>query len=697
MKGKWFENSYRRNLIDMHIPDWDHGFMKEFDAENYVNMLSLAKVDTAYIYSSSCLGISYWPAKTGHMHGGLNGRDALGEMISGCHNRGMKVVVYYNFWSKWAYDNHPDWRTISAKGEGTAEYLWTVGRYGVCCPNSPYRDYVLAQIEDLCKSYEFEGLWIDMILWPYTVCYCSHCRKRYAAEIGGEIPRIVNWEDPKWIALQRKREEWLAEFAGRITSTAKRVKPEITVGHQCAGWSTGWQGGFSLPFFQKSDYLSGDFYGGALEQSFVCKLFHSIADHGAFEFMTSRCPDLNDHTTMKQKELLEAQVYLTLAHKGGFLFIDAIDPAGTLNESVYRRMGEIFGGVKKYEKYLEGQMELCCDAGIYMNFESLRTAEDNGKNIMEAAAEIPFVKRAVRIAKSLLNEHIPFGIVTDKNLEELFKYQVIILPDSLAMDEEEALKLKEYVNAGGSVYASRNASLYTKDGQKSDDFLLSDLFGISYAGETEENITYMAPGEEDGNIFLNYSDKYPLTIYGSQAKVTMNKENAEATVLATITLPYTNPGDPEKFASAISNPPGKATNLPAIVLNKYGKGKVLYTSGNLECMESEDHRKVFANMVGMLANKPLCFLLNAPKPVEMTLLHQREEKRYILSLVNFQSELPNIPIDGIKAGILLKDKKPFELKLLPDETHVHHEMKDGYLEFTSPKLDTFLMFELKYI
>ena len=132
MKSKWFETSYRRNLIDMHIPDWDQRFMSEFDPENYVDMLALANVDTAYIYSSSCLGINYWPSKIGHMHNGLNGRDILGEVINGCHDKGMNVVVYYNFWSKWAYDNHPDWRTISARGEGTAEYLWTVGRYIFC-------------------------------------------------------------------------------------------------------------------------------------------------------------------------------------------------------------------------------------------------------------------------------------------------------------------------------------------------------------------------------------------------------------------------------------------------------------------------------------------------------------------------------------------------------------------------------------
>lgn len=694
MDTKWFNNSYRRNLIDMHIPDWDKKFLEEFDPENYVNMLRLANIDTAYIYSSSCLGISNWPSKTGHMHQGLNGRDVLGEIIAGCHNAGIKVVVYYNFWSKWAYDNHPDWRTISAKGEGTAEYLWTEGRYGVCCPNSPYRDYVLEQIEELCKRYDFEGLWIDMILWPYTVCYCAHCRTRFAKEVGGEIPKVINWNDKKWTSLQRKREEWLAEFAGMITSKAKNIKPDITVGHQCAGWSTGWQGGFSLPFYEKSDYLSGDFYGGSLEQSIVCKLFYSLSKNGTFEFMTSRCPDLNDHTTMKQKELIEAQAYLTLAHNGAFLLIDAIDPVGTLNENVYKNLGNIFEEVKKYETYLKANMKLCCDVGIYLNFESMITMEDNGKKVMDAVTEVPYVKKVVSIAKSLLNDHIPFGVVTNKNLDELSNYQVIILPDSLIIDQEEAMKLKEYVKTGGNVYSSRNVSLFTKEGDTLSNFLLSDLFGITYKGETKENITYIAPTNTGANYLQNYSIKYPLTVFDSQIII---ESNENTITLATVTLPYTNPKDSSKFSSAISNPPGKTTDFPAIVINKYGKGKAMYVSGSIESMNSEDHRKVFINLLGELLEDPLYFTLDAPKAVEMILLHNDEEKRYIISLVNFQKELPNIPVYGIKVRVYLGEKKVEKLMKIPEGEELVYIMNGDYMEFVAPKLDTFLMFSINYV
>lgn len=121
---KWYHCSYRRNLVDMHIPDWDERFLADFDSQSYADLLELAKVDMAMIYTSSCLGISNWPTPVGHMHSGLNGRDIVGELIEKCREKGMNVLLYLNFWSTWAYNEHPEWRFINSRGEGTAEYLW---------------------------------------------------------------------------------------------------------------------------------------------------------------------------------------------------------------------------------------------------------------------------------------------------------------------------------------------------------------------------------------------------------------------------------------------------------------------------------------------------------------------------------------------------------------------------------------------
>ena len=181
--------------------------------------MALAGVDTAIIYAGSCLGICNWPTKYGHMHKQLKGRDILKEIITECRNKGLHVVVYFNIWSRWAYDTHPEWRIILPNGKGTVEDGW---RYGLCCPNTLYQKYVLNIIDELSSGYDMDGMWIDMIGWFGKICYCTGCRTKFLAETGKELPRKIDWQNPDWVLFQRKREEWLSAFAEAIVKTAKK-------------------------------------------------------------------------------------------------------------------------------------------------------------------------------------------------------------------------------------------------------------------------------------------------------------------------------------------------------------------------------------------------------------------------------------------------------------------------------------------
>jgi hypothetical protein len=694
MSQRWHQRRYRANLVDMHIPDWHPEFLSRFDSKAYADLLQQARVQVAYLYASSCLGICYWPTKVGHQHDGLHGRDILGERIRECHARGMDVVVYTNWWSKWAYDSHPDWRFVNAKGENTADYLWTPGHYGVCCPNSPYTGYVMALVEELCTGYEFEGLWVDMIFWPYTVCYCAHCRRRYHGETGRDLPKVVHWEDPQWVAFQRRREGWLAEVVGGITAMARRLKPGVTVGHQCAAWSTGWASGIGSEFFRQNDYLSGDFYGGAAEQSCICNLFTRLSEEPRFEFMTSRCPDLTDHTTTKSPELLEAQAFSALAHNGRFLFIDAIDPLGTMDPAIYARMGEVFATTLPYEQFLTPDATPLADVGIYFNFESLIDPQDNGRRVAEVSAGRPPVVAAVsNLARTLMQGHVPYAVLTPKDLEVLGQFPVIVVPELFMVSPREADAFWRYVADGGCLYVSRSTSLLTTDGVRQADFMLADVLGVSLVGQTQEEVTYLSPAAGSDALFAPSTACHPLTLMGSQMTV---KAAQSARVLATVTVPYTDPKDPTRFASAISNPPGTATSFPAVVLNRYGKGRVLYVAGCLERMEHEAHREVLRRLLGLIAPQPPLLATDAPKSVEILLFDQIPEQRLILSALNFQAELPNIPVSGARARVRLDSRRARQLVRFPERSAVAFSHSGGCIEFELPRLDTFLMLGLEY-
>ncbi|MEM2939941.1 MAG: family 10 glycosylhydrolase [Thermoproteota archaeon] len=681
---KWYEKSYRRNLVDMHIEDWDERFLSRLDPENYVRMLKLAGVKSAMVYANSHVGYCYWPTRTGRTHRGIKGRDVLGEIIDLCHKEEIDVIIYYSLiFNNWAYEQHPEWRIV--KVDGKPSRVWG-GRYGVCCPNSPgYRRFVLDQIEELCRNYDFEGVFFDMTFWP-TVCYCPDCRERYREETGEDPPTVINWDNPSWIRFQRKREEWLAEFASVVTSAVKKHKPEASVEHQYSTVPASWVLGVTSSLSKWCDYVGGDFYGGVLQQSFICKLYYNLTPNMPFEFMTSICyPGLGEHTTVKSKELNEAQAFLTIAHNGAFLIIDAIDPIGTLDERRYRMVGDTYRELGKYEKYLGG--ELCQDVAIYFSLNSKFDFAENGKKVSEASGfgeRIPHLDAALGAAESLRTSHIPFGVITD--LKKLPRFQVVVLPNVLMLSDEEVEAIRKYVAAGGSVYASK-FTLKSK---------LSEILGVTHMEETPEKSTYVAPTEEGKKLLPGVAKEYPLSIPDSQIKAEFSSKEG---MMATIALPYTKPDDPSKFASIHSNPPGIYTDYPAIVCKNFGKGRILWSSASIEtyAVRYMRHRSIFAHIVKYLAQKPFSFEANAPECVEITQVHKPEEKKYLINIVNFQSEigLPNIPVHDILLRLKIEGT-PRRVISLPDEASIPFEYREGYAHIKIPVVETFRMLALEY-
>lgn len=688
METYWYKNAFHRNVIDMHITDCDDRFLSRFDARKYVEMLKLSESESAVVYAHSVVGLCNYPTRVGEMHKGLRGRDILREMIEECHRNGIKVVVYNSvIYDSWAYNHCSDWRVMDVYGNGMTEQG---GRRGLCCPNSGYRDYVLQRTEEICRNYDFEGIRFDMTFWPREVCYCKHCQARYDREIGGEMPKIVDWLDAGWVRFQRARERWLTEFAGLATSCARGLKANISVEHQASTFIHRWQYGVTLEFSKQNDFLQGDFYGGYTEGSFACKLYYNLSENLPYGFETCSNVDLADHITLKSKELLEAKVCMALANGGAFVFIHGIDPLGTLNPRVYETMGSIFKKTRLYEAYLGGQLRE--DVAIYVSMESKFDYADNGKFVADASLNTPHVDAALKAAKALIEHHVPYGVITKRNLKQLAQYRVIVLPNVLMMDEEEVEEIRKYVFNGGALYASKYTSLVTKDGEKQDNFLLSDVLGVAFAGETGENFTYIGPTPEGQAVFSAYSVEYPLSIYGTQMRT---KAAPGTVVLGKTVLPYTDPEDRSQFAALHSNPPGVATEFDAVALHRFGAGRALYVSGDLENVES--HHAEFVGLLRLLAEKPFSLESNAPKAVEITTFHQAEARRYILNLLNFQEKMPNIPVYRTKIRMEMEAGQSASQVFVVSTGESLPFAADGHaIEFTVPCVETFAMISVQY-
>jgi hypothetical protein len=85
------------------------------------------------------------------------------------------------------------------------------------------------------------------------------------------------------------------------------------------------------------------------------------------------------------------------------------------------------------------------------------------------------------------------------------------------------------------------------------------------------------------------------------------------------------------------------------------------------------------------------FEAEAPAAVELTLFHQPEQHRYRLSLVNFQKDLPNIPVENIRVRLSLP-AKVHRIVQLPGGQAVAHTDDQSGVSFSVPRLETLAMF-----
>lgn len=717
----WYKNIFRRHLCDMHIDDWSEEFLSAFSPESYLQNLKVAKIQNAMLYFQSHVGLCYYPTQTGKMHRAFQDREtAVKELCQMCKENGIYVTGYYSLiYNNWAHDTHPQWRMVTQDGvsllesskkttlacaKGGVEHAGAaIHRYGLCCPNNmEYRRFTARQIKELCEYFTFDGMFFDMLFWPHA-CYCESCKKRWREEVGGELPTIEDWNDPKWLLHMKKRREWMGEFAGFAAEEVRKHLPHASVYHNVAY--------AALPdatkalaeeVLNQSDYAGGDLYGGIYAQSFVCKLYKNATKHPPFEYMLSRCtPSLSYHTVTKSEDELTSAVFLTCAHHGATLVIDAIDPVGTMDSRVYDTLGRVFEKEIPYEPYLTGDM--LEEVGIYYSLKSKFNPQGE-----------PYTnhKSAVNVVKTMIQHHIPCGVTG--TFHPLDSYKLIVAPYLTDEDQDDYNRILRYVREGGKLYLSGGNCRG----------LLKEFFGASVSEATPERVVYLAPQKKFEKMFEHFNSSYPMHFDASAPIAALTEGNHDLadehatlvnkndllvskneapvngnaaftdknTVLATITLPYTRQ-DTAKFASIHSNPPGIKTKLPAMLCCEYGKGKVLWSALPIEDSGFYEYRNIFINLLTDGLGFESSVYSNAPKDVEIITF--RDGGDYLCSTVLLTEEDQARKVESFAISIKT-DQKPLYIELLTRNRKVDFTYENNTVTFQSENLEIFQMYKIKF-
>jgi hypothetical protein len=672
----WFERSYARLLIDNHITEDDPNSMTLFDPRVYVSMVKKAGVDAAMVYACDHNGNCYYPSAVGHMHAHLNGRDIFGETVSLLRETGVTPVAYYTtVYHNRSAQEHPDWRMQDAAGQQHQ------GRYWFSCVNNPdYLAFTQAQIAEVI-AYPVEGIFIDMTFWP-LVCHCASCRDKFRAESGQEIPPQVDWRDPAWVAFQGFRERSMAAFTQALAEFI-RLRKDITVTFQNSPIIMGWALGQSQAIADVCDYASGDFYGGKYQHILGAKILSAASRRVPFEYMTSRCINLNDHTSMKSEATLTCEAAATLASGGAYFFIDAIHPDGSLNAAVYARLGKVSQQLAPFAQLLQAERPvLDAEVGLYFSMDAQVDPRLNGTTLRQLAGSFeyqlnPSYDEMLGTSIALTRAHIPFRAVRPGDSLEGLK--VLVLNNVLRMSAREVDEVRSFVRSGGLLLATGLTSLDSLEGTGSGDFGLADVMGVTYTGQLSRRVNYLAFPNRDDLVSCNR----PAALVHSVG----------AQVLAELEEPLFDP-DEERYVSIHSNPPGRKTGCAAFAVHTFGRGSCIYLASAVLASQQEAQQEFAEHLLHRYF--PLQVKeTSAPPCVEVTLLKSSQSSTRIVGLVNWQKEQPNVPVRDLRLTLNLDGFGPRRAYRASTREPLPFLYEDRLIEFTLPDLNILEMVVLE--
>ena len=361
--------------------------------------------------------------------------------------------------------------------------------------------------------------------------------------------------------------------------------------------------------------------------------------------MTSRAPDLRDHVSVKTETQMTLQMFGATALSCAVVFIDAIDPSGSVNAAVYEQIGRVYERRKPFEDALGGRHVE--DIGVYYSSESLVRLDDNGRELADLpfAAGSPHLAAAIGAMQALQELHVPAGAVTAAQLDSLRDFAVIVLPDVTRLSELEAQAFKKYVEAGGRLYASGRTGILSTAGAV-DPPLLADLLGVDVVGDDDGPEVSLAPAcsRVEQAIFPQRHVSWPRREGTTVPPRLQGRPGTE--MLAALCLPYAYP-EPgtrvdQNWSSNYSFPPWSTTAHPVITEHSTGRGRAVYSAFPLETGGAAA-KSLLKAMLADLIGDGVHVTAEAADSVWIETFAQQEHSRYVVSVLNYAPDAIGLP------------------------------------------------------
>jgi hypothetical protein len=619
---------------------------ENFDVEAFTDRIKSCGVDEMTFHARCNLGMAYYNTKIGIKHPSLK-YDLFGKLAEACQRKNIALIAYLNGGISSAEGVlHREWTTLYFDGTEYREPRLTPF-VRTMCYNTPYRDHLIAMIEEVAHNYPVSGFFIDcMGAYP---CICPTCIKEMKE-------RGIDWT---------KKEE-VTKFAGfsairlskDIAKAVRAINPDFQLYFN------------GISFEDQADcgtYLEcEDLPTGGWNYEYLPVLSHYMRTLGKPVMnMNGRFYAWGDFGGLRPEAAIKSELLYGLANGMRPNIGGHVHPRGDLETAVLDRIEKIYKELQTMEPWFNNAKNITEIAIVYPKSD---------RNIRSQGGSDGQLRSAVRMLSELKQQ---FDVVTE--FSDWSKYKVLVIPDDIRFTEEIARRVKAHIAAGKAVISSGSSGLDEEKKQ----FVLEKEWGVSYIGKNDFDPAYITVGKN----FNHGLPDMPLSLYSSGIDI---KPLPGTSVEANLIKPYYNRGWDGIYAFYY-NPPDKVTDKPALTIN----GNVAIFSHRIFSgyydQAPVELRTVFGNVLDKFLPGPLIKYENLPSFSRVFVTEQPGRKMvhlltYVPELRGSSTEMIEEPIElrDVKISLRNDGKTPGKVYLAPEKKSLPFKLVNGYINVTVP-------------
>jgi len=596
--------------------------------------------------------VAFYPSRFEWHHRALalGERDLFGEILGAARAAGLTVLARMDSTRTYegVFRDHPDWFARDAEGKPfVSGDLYTV------CVNGPWvKECVPAILREIAERYRPDGFtdnsWSG--LGQREICYCPSCREAFrsaGAAGAADLPARADWNDPAyraWIRWSYARRIDIWDAYNRVTHEAGG--PDCDWLGMCQGDPAEMCGDFRHPssIWSRTRIVMLDWQARRNGEGFTANARAGTVVHGVLGWdklvPESTALYLGPARPMFRKAAkpeAEARLWAVSGMAGG------IQPwwhhlgASQEDRRQLRTAGPLSRWHAENEMYLVDRKPVAT-VGIVWSEANI---DWYGRGEAATKAVAPFAGTA----EALSLQRVPWRAVhADHVSRDAPELDVLVLPNLAAMSDEQCAAVRRFVEAGGGLVATGDASLYDGEGRRRADFGLADLFGAHATGEHRGSFSGPAASpwsSAEGHTYLRFAmaagrpqplggfEDADVLPFGGRLEVV----RADADALVPLTFVPDSPQSPPE--NVWMREP--RTAIPGLVLRAFGAhGRVAYLPADLDrCFGRDripDHARLLADLVLWASRRPMPVTVEGPGLLDVHLY--RQPGRLVLHVVN---------------------------------------------------------------